>query len=163
MSGRSKLPALVTAALAIFVLVLFAALACPSANQGVDRDALSTTGTGPTFNELTFFAVMLGLAIPLYAAIGIVVWRTRQRPVFAALLGALVTAVTPYAATAAQSALYPSAYYYIYPPLGFGTFYVWGLLLAFVPFVMVPAAFITWLAAWIPTRWRPLEAAGSPA
>ena len=105
---------------AVGILVVFAVLACPLANQGVDRESLSTVGDGPTFED-SFYAVQLALSIALHALIGIVVWLTGQRPTLALVLGGLVTTVTPYAAWVAQSVLYPSAYYYLYPPVGSGS------------------------------------------
>jgi hypothetical protein len=158
--GREKRRAIAMSAFAIGTLVVFAVLTCPSANQGVDRATLSTTGDRPTYDE-SFYAVQLALAIALLALIGIVVWLTGQRPTLAAVLGVLVTAGTPYAAWVAQSVLYPSAYWYIYPPVGSGTYYGAGLLIAALPFVVPPVALITWLAAWVPAKVRPLHVAGA--
>jgi hypothetical protein len=157
--AREKRPAIVMSVSVMAILVVFAVLACPLANQGVDRESISTVGDGPTFDEGRFYLVQLALSIALHVLIGIVVWRTAQRPSLALVLGALVTAITPFPAWVAQSVLYPSAYYYIYPPVSTGTHYGIPFMIAAAPILVPPAALITWLAAWIPTKLRPLGAA----
>ena len=161
MFRSERRPAIVTSVFVIGALVVFAVLVCPSANQGVDREILSTTGDGPTFDAPTFYSVQLTLSTALHVFVGLVVWLTGQRPRLAAVLGGLITAVTPFPAWLAQSVLYPSAYYYIYPPVSTGVYYGIGFMIAALPIVVPPAALITWLAAWLPTRARQLQAAGA--